>query len=31
MDEETQTEIDVTNYSTLWFIGLEFKITHKFK
>jgi hypothetical protein len=28
MDEETQTEVDVTNYSTFWFIGLEFKITN---
>ena len=28
MDEETQAEQDVTIYSTLWFIGLEFKITN---
>jgi hypothetical protein len=28
MDEETQVEQDVTIYSTLWFIGLEFKITN---
>ena len=28
MDEETQTEQEATIYSTLWFIGLEFKITN---
>ena len=28
MDEDTQVEQDVTIYSTLWFIGLEFKITN---